>query len=202
MKKSFVILCVWFWMFSSVSYGDWVKTDGTYGENIYCMAAKGNTIFAQDTIKNNYLKGVVACSAGNCCLNYRSDSIYENSTQVVVFKNKIYDIGGDNYNPATGNFTAPVDGIYNCSATVLLEYRGGTGGFIYLRLDKNDTYVTSTITNFSQQTGSEHVGLFLNMDVKLDAGDKVHFVIKNSTGAVFLVYVDDGDTRMSVHLVK
>jgi hypothetical protein len=58
------------------------------------------------------------------------------------------------------------------------------------------------MTNFTRETGFENIGLFLNMDVMLNAGDKIHFTINNSTGSGFLVYVNDGDTHMSVHLVK
>ena len=49
---------------------------------------------------------------------------------------------------------------------------------------------------------SGFVGFAINMDVKMVAGDNIRFKITNSSATRFVIYNSDGDTRMSVHLVK
>ncbi len=109
-------------------------------------------ILTSDADGNAYWKGVVGCSAGNCCDAFASDTINSGSIQTLVLKNEIYDNGGNNYDPVTGIFTAPSDGIYNCSiVTLLFQYGGSTSASdnIFLRMDKNNNYYVSSQSYYS-----------------------------------------------------
>jgi len=168
--------------------------DGSQGEG---------KVLTSDADGNAYWKGTVACSAGNNGTLVASDTIPPGSIPTVIYKNEIYDIGGNNYDPATGIFTAPSDGIYNCSAVLLMEQVGGSSSasdFIWLRIDKNNGYLVASQSNYTG--GNTFVGFAINMDVKMVAGDNIRFKITNSSATRFVIYNSDGDTRMSVHLVK
>jgi hypothetical protein len=158
---------------------------------------------AKDTIIKSNVNGIVACSAGNCCDFAKSDTLQSNSIPTIVFKHEIYDDGGNNYDPATGIFTAPIDGIYNCSAVLLMHMLYGSAtssNDLYLRIDKNDKYLTSSQSYYSG--GNIYFGFSISMDIKMTAGEDIRFKITNSSGTGFILVNNDGDTRMSIHLVK
>jgi hypothetical protein len=160
-------------------------------------------ILTTDADGNAYWNGVVACSAGNCCGPALSDTIKANSIQTIIFKHEIYDEAGSNYDPVTGIFTSPMAGIYNCSAVLSMFWAGGSlnaSDYIYMRIDKNNNYLTSSQSYFPGQFSN--VGFAINMDIKLVAGDNIRFKITNSSNTRFVLFEDDGDTRMSIHLVK
>jgi hypothetical protein len=162
-----------------------------------------NLKIVRDTNVNVSMNGVVACSAGNCCKYNRTDTLLSNSIPTIVFKHRIYDEGGNNYDSLTGIFKAPINGIYNCSAVLLMQRLYGTDASsndLYLRIDKNDKYLASSQSYYSG--GNISLGFSISMDVKLMAGEDIRFKITNSSGTGFLLMNNDGDTRMSIHLVK
>ena len=164
--------------------------------NMYQTVSRDSNI----AVLNNV---VVACSAGNCCEFANSDTIQINSIPTIVFKHELYDDGGNNYDPATGIFTAPLDGIYNCSAVLLVHQLYGSvspSNDIYLRIDKNDKYLSSSQSYYSG--GNTYFGFSINMDIKMAAGENIRFKLTNSSGTGFILLNNDGDTRMSIHLVK
>ncbi len=169
--------------------------DGTQGDG---------KILTSDANGNAYWNGLVGCSAGNSGGQTTSDTINAGSIPTVVYKHEIFDDGGNNYDPITGIFTAPYDGVYNCSAVLLMGWAGAStsaSSNIYLRIDKNNIYLASSQSYYSGGS-STYVGFSMSMDVKMVAGDNVRFKITNSSSTKFQMYAGDGDSRMSIHLVK
>jgi hypothetical protein len=166
----------------------------------FAMGTQGDgKVLTSDADGNAYWNGVVACSAGNCCGWNANDTIQPNSTfQTVVFKNEFYDDGGNNYDPLTGFFTAPVAGIYNCSVNIGLERISGNSSSYYLALAMKVNNNYETYTNIKCD---ETVEIVFSMDLKVNAGDTIKFMIGNISGDRYQIY-DTYATHMSIHLVK
>jgi len=162
--------------------------DGSQGEG---------KVLTSDADGNAYWKGVVACSAGNSGTLVASDTLQPNSAQTIVFKNELYDDGGNNYDPVAGIFTAPASGIYHCSANVLLErISGNSTNGIFL-----DISINNSLGPASEFTCTSILGLVYSMDIKLNAGDNIRFKVYNGSDR-YLIENTNYDTRMSIHLVK
>jgi hypothetical protein len=65
-------------------------------------------------------------TAGSATISYQQD-------KTIVFPNETYDLGND-YNPETGIFTAPVDGVYHFSGSILWNNPGKSQGFVAISL--------------------------------------------------------------------
>ena len=166
----------------------------------YANGSEGDgKVLTSDASGNANWKGMIACSADNSGGVSSNDSLHNSSNQTVVFKNEFYDDGGNNYDPATGIFTAPADGIYHCDALVLLlRYSGSSPGQVWLGIYKNNVYVSDAA--FKSNDGN-FFSIMLSLDTKLVAGDNIRYKALNTSGDSFKIWTNNGETRINIHKV-
>ncbi|WAR31324.1 CAPR2-like protein [Mya arenaria] len=92
------------------------------------------------------------------------------SSQTIVFNNFVTDVGGG-YNPGTGVFTAPVDGLYVFSASVMVALSTSTI-YAHISMDKNGSqvvylYVTDSDGSYETGVGTVILSLQVGDTVKL-----------------------------------
>jgi hypothetical protein len=157
-------------------------------------------VLTSDANGNAYWNGVVACSAGNCCSNVASDTLRGNSSLYMVFKSEMYDEGGNNYDPTTGVFTAPVTGIYSCATNIILNRFFGSNTAFYVELAimvNNNTFGGAILLKCD-----EYVQVTYSTDLKVNAGDNIRFKLYNISNDTYTMETSNVGTRMSIHLVK
>lgn len=121
-----------------------------------------------------------------------------NGNSTVPFTVEEYDIS-NNYNTTTGEFTAPVNGIYHFDAFVLWNTGSGAGGY-NLQILKNGSIVgldvkliTATTTNFMSNS--------VSVDFQLSAGSKVRVDANQTSGVIQYISSNTEYSRFSGHLV-
>ncbi|WAR31332.1 CAPR2-like protein [Mya arenaria] len=97
------------------------------------------------------------------------------SAQSLVFNNVVTDVGGG-YNPGTGVFTAPVDGLYVFSASVMVQMTT-SATFAHIRIKKNDSHVAYLYVNDSD--GNYETGMG-TVTLSLQVGDTVKLTCNES----------------------
>lgn len=92
----------------------------------------------------------------------------DNTVTTVLFDSEVYDEGSD-YNPATGIFTAPFDGLYRFDASAQFAGLADADEFL-LRFFVNSTnYTGARFMN----GGASGVGASSTLEIRLVAGDTV-----------------------------
>ncbi len=140
-------------------------------------------------------------------------SVYQNTTvnvpsntmTTIPFDNKKYDLN-NNFNTTTGEFTAPVSGIYHFDATIIFTISAASNGshLIYLT---SSSINAITMHRYDILAAYKSGTSTINTDVKLDAGQKVQIKanqtssISNLTVAVTGGGSNDVTCRFSGHLV-
>lgn len=161
--------------------GTFKLTDGTEGAGkILTSDATGNT-----TWKTNQ----VAFSAQKTT----SQTLIINSYNEIPWNLETFDIGGNNFNPATGEFVAPVKGVYSFDVNIYYPSVSGRTAVILSVAGSN------YLSTYGQVPSGQFTGE-LSTTVALNAGDVVKVRIYNQ-GTVYNVGGASGTSIFSGHLV-
>ncbi len=121
-----------------------------------------------------------------------------NGNSTIPFTVEEYDIS-NNYNTTTGEFTAPVSGIYHFDAFIVWNPNAGVGAY-NLQIQKDGgivgldiELVTATTSNFISNSAS--------IDTQLIAGDKVKVVAYQTSGVNQYISPNTEFARFSGRLV-
>jgi len=129
-----------------------------------------------------------------------SDETGDGTIYTIIHNTVSYNIGND-YNKATGEYAAPVDGVYSFLAGLYIGNSSAAAGHTDVRL----TLGTSTFgaIHQHQQVGTQHLRLSVGIDLKLDAGDKIYTsaTVTGGTKTVRIV-VAGGQTFFAGHLIR
>jgi hypothetical protein len=125
------------------------------------------------------------------------DSLHDNNT--VAFETQVYDLA-NNYNPATGTFTAPAAGLYHFDAS-LRGACSGTGHMDLCFLGSVTSYFGCNTLDITA-TSRQWAALNCSADVQLAAGEtvKVHFGLTGATG--FATIGNASYVSFNGHLVR
>ena len=101
-------------------------------------------------------------------------------TPITQWQTIVFEEGGSNYNPGTGEYTVPVAGVYDISSN-LGFYSVGSNGYSSLLIYVNGL---QRMDNRETAAGGTFPGNKLSTTVKLNAGDKIS-VWSYANGATF-----------------
>ncbi|XP_052788754.1 collagen alpha-1(X) chain-like [Mya arenaria] len=112
-----------------------------------------------------------------------SSSFTSSRGQTIVFDSVVTDVGGG-YNPETGVFTAPAEGLYVFSITVMVQM-SSSGSSAYFSLKKNDIPVMWLYANDKDSVYETPSGTGL---LFLQVGDTVRLTTQNSGRHIYGSY--------------
>jgi hypothetical protein len=121
-----------------------------------------------------------------------TQSVGSNASATVIFNTEEVDTN-NNYNPATGIYTAPIDGLYQINANARNDT--STSAFSQLLLFKNGSQFTKFVSMTAGAGQQTMAGAAL---VNLTAGDTIEVKIYNSAGTGT---IQRGDASFSGFLV-
>ncbi|XP_042354532.1 uncharacterized protein LOC121952111 [Plectropomus leopardus] len=96
------------------------------------------------------------------------------NTDITLKYSKVFTNIGNAYNPATGFFTAPVNGVYSLQFTV----SGGNTGYMGVKLYRNSRQIMFNVEWKEKNTDLQY--LTNSVILELMAGDTVHLVLPSS----------------------
>ncbi|XP_052789272.1 uncharacterized protein LOC128223871 [Mya arenaria] len=102
------------------------------------------------------------------------------SSQTIVFNSLVTDVGGG-YNSGTGVFTAPVDGLYVLSASVMVDLSTSTTS-AHISINKNGSHVVYLYVNDSDGNYETGVGTVI---LSLQVGDTVKLTCNESGRIIY-----------------
>lgn len=107
-----------------------------------------------------------------------------------------------NYNPITGEYTVPANGVYHVSAHILWDQPTVAGnGWVAIDIFINGSLINAGYNGIN--TAQEYTGCQVSADLNLNAGDRVSIVVYQATGANLGISPFGGiENHFSVHKVK
>ncbi len=145
-------------------------------------ATTGEVLTATDNFGNSIWQSINQNPAIGFSATISADvSIANNSFISLVFNTETVDDGGNNFNPATGIYTAPSAGMYQFEVSV---YWNGLTAIENLYLTING--VRRKFTSTPVATGIQHTQQ-LSAFLKLNAGDQVGAQVQQNSGAVIII---------------
>jgi hypothetical protein len=115
---------------------------------------------------------------------------YYTDVPITSWQNVEYEEGGSNFNPATGEYTIPVTGLYEITGSTVWN-APASGGYALGGININGypfDYTASDISPSSNfWTGSD-----FNTKVQLNAGDVLQYFVLQSTSASLSIFSDGG----------
>ncbi|KAH3754937.1 hypothetical protein DPMN_189617 [Dreissena polymorpha] len=109
---------------------------------------------------------------------FNAHGFHELSNNVNAFPTVIFN-EGNAYNPSTGHFTAPVDGLYYFTAQICV--RPGSSVYFYLEKGSESMSVKVRLTATEDQQGSSHNALCVSAEVSVKLIRNEHvWVMMNS----------------------
>ena len=143
--------------------------------------AAGRVLTSNATGVASWQAPVTTPNVGISAKSLLGTGIIANNTFVPLrFANVLYEDGGANYNPGTGEYTITVAGVYTITGSILWNGFSAPGTVTRLWLEINGTFETEAMAN----TGT---GTFFSQNVtytkRLNVGDLVRFSAFQNSGA-------------------
>ncbi|MBL0311074.1 MAG: hypothetical protein IPP77_15835 [Bacteroidetes bacterium] len=169
--------------------------DGTEGENKVLTSDADGLASWKDL--EAITGSTVAFSAGDQI----GTGVLDLTTTPMIFDSVFYNLGGG-YDPNTGEFTAPVTGLYHFDASILWGFPPVfpvAGGYYEL-----DYLVNGVVTNVEIQTfaAGEWSNLSRSTDLYLNVGDIVSVQILHNSGTVEVTTPDAANSTFTGHLIR